>query len=85
MDPATVGLFGHSQGGWVVLEVAAADPTIGFVVTNSGPGVSWARQGRYATAAHLATDGASPAEVETAVEGYDRIVALVRPAPTSRP
>jgi pimeloyl-ACP methyl ester carboxylesterase len=33
------GLFGHSQGGWVVLEAlhqVAAD----FVVTNSGPGVS---------------------------------------------
>ena len=78
IDPATVGVFGHSQGGWVILEVAADDPSIAFVVTNSGPGVTWARQGRYATAAHLAADGASPDEVATALMAYDRIVGLVR-------
>ena len=78
VDPSRVGLFGHSQGGWVVLDVAAADPTIAYVVTNSGPGVTWAQQGRYATAAHLAADGASADDVDAALVGYDRIVALVR-------
>ena len=78
IDPATVGLFGHSQGGWVILEVAADDPSIAFVVTNSGPGVTWARQGRYATAAHLAADGASPDELATGLAAYDRIVGMVR-------
>ena len=78
VDPARVGVFGHSQGGWVVLEVAAADPSIAFVVTNSGPGVTWAQQGRYATAAHLAADGATAQDVAAAVAGYDTIVGLVR-------
>jgi pimeloyl-ACP methyl ester carboxylesterase len=40
VDGARLGIFGHSQGGWVVLEVAAADPWVAFVVANSGPGVS---------------------------------------------
>ena len=78
VDPSHIGLFGHSQGGWVVLEVAADDPSVAFVVTNSGPGVTWAQQGRYATAAHRAADGASTADVDAALAGYDAIVALVR-------
>ena len=78
VDPARVGVFGHSQGGWVVLEVAAMDPSIAFVVTNSGPGVSWAMQGRYATRAHLEADGVSAEDVAAGLGAYDRIVALVR-------
>ncbi len=73
-----LGLFGHSQGGWVVLDVAAADETIAFVVTNSGPGVTWAQQGRYATEIHLRAAGSSPGEIEAALRAYDRIVGLVR-------
>jgi pimeloyl-ACP methyl ester carboxylesterase len=73
-----IGLFGHSQGGWVVLDVAAADGAVAFVVTNSGPGVTWARQGRYATAAHLLAAGEPPGSIEAALDGYDRIVGLVR-------
>ena len=74
----TIGLFGHSQGGWVALDVAAADPTIAFVVTNSGPGVTWARQGRYATAAHLRATGVQPEAVARAVDAYDGIMAMTR-------
>ena len=54
------------------------DPSIAFVVTNSGPGVSWAKQGRYATGAHLAADGASKDAVAAGLAAYDGIVALVR-------
>jgi pimeloyl-ACP methyl ester carboxylesterase len=61
VDPGRLGLFGHSQGGWVVLEAAAADPSVAFVVTNSGPGVTMAHQERFATEAHMASAGA-PAE-----------------------
>jgi pimeloyl-ACP methyl ester carboxylesterase len=42
--PKPVGLFGHSQGGWVVVEAASRQPEIAFVVANSGPGVlHWSR------------------------------------------
>ena len=82
IDPATIGLFGHSQGGWVILEVAADDPSIAFVVTNAGPGVTWARQGRYATAAHLVAEGASPDEIAAGLAAYDGIVDLVRAGAT---
>ncbi|UUT35006.1 alpha/beta hydrolase [Microbacterium elymi] len=46
------GLFGHSQGGWVVLEAAAQD-AVGFVITNSGPAVGPREQETYSTAQTL--------------------------------
>jgi pimeloyl-ACP methyl ester carboxylesterase len=78
VDPARLGLFGHSQGGWVVLEVAAADPSVAFVITNSGPGVTMARQERFATEAHM-TAAEAPAEaVAGALATQDALIALVR-------
>jgi pimeloyl-ACP methyl ester carboxylesterase len=58
-DPPT-GFFGHSQGGWVVLE-AAREAEVDFVVTNSGPGVTPRVQETYSTANRLAgTDLGEP-------------------------
>ncbi len=78
MNPARLGLFGHSQGGWVVLEVAAADPSVAFVVTNSGPGVTMERQERYATEAHMAAAGAPADAIAGALAKQDALMALVR-------
>jgi pimeloyl-ACP methyl ester carboxylesterase len=46
-----VGVFGHSQGGWVVLEAVrrAASSDLAFAVTSSGPAVPMGAQERYAT------------------------------------
>jgi pimeloyl-ACP methyl ester carboxylesterase len=78
VDPARLGLFGHSQGAWVVLEVAAADPAVAFVVTNSGPGVTAALQERFATEAHMTAAGAPAEAVVAALATHDALVALVR-------
>ena len=78
IDPTRLGLFGHSQGGWVVLEVAAADPSVAFVITNSGPGVTMARQERFATEAHMTAGGAPADAVAGALATQDALVALVR-------
>jgi uncharacterized protein len=78
VDPARLGLFGHSQGGWVVLEVAAADPSVAFVTTNSGPGVTMARQERFATEAHMTAAGAPAEAVAGALATQDALIALVR-------
>ena len=72
-----LGLFGHSQGGWVVVEAAARGFPIAFVITNSGPGVSPARQERYSLANKLAGGG----EAE-ALATYDAVVAVMRECPT---
>jgi uncharacterized protein len=78
VDATRLGLFGHSQGGWVVLDVAAADPSVAFVVTNSGPGVTMERQERYATEAHMAAAGAPADAIAGALAKQDALMALVR-------
>lgn len=42
IDPARVGLVGHSEGGAVVPIVAARDPRVAFIVMMAGPGVDGA-------------------------------------------
>jgi pimeloyl-ACP methyl ester carboxylesterase len=57
-----IGLFGHSQGGWVVLEAAElcrAD----WVVANSGPAVTPIHQEGFSTAATLRRAGDDEAHV----------------------
>ena len=68
------GLFGHSQGGWVVIE-AATRGTVPFVVCNSGPGVSPAAQERYSFAMTLRARGDDPGPQ---LDAQDRIFALLR-------
>jgi uncharacterized protein len=71
-----LGLFGHSQGGWVVVEAAARGFAVGFVITNSGPGVTPARQERYSLASKLADDTRGEALV-----AYDAVVAVMAERP----
>lgn len=40
IDPARVGLIGHSEGGLIAPLVASEDPTIAFVALLAGPGVT---------------------------------------------
>jgi dienelactone hydrolase len=45
IDPARVGVCGHSQGGWIVQLAAAEDPAeIAFVVNLAGPNISVKQQ-----------------------------------------
>lgn len=45
IDPARVGVCGHSQGGWIVQMAAAEDPTeVAFVVSLAGPNISVKQQ-----------------------------------------
>ena len=39
IDPARVGVLGHSEGGLEVASMAAADPSLAFVVSMAGPAV----------------------------------------------
>jgi len=68
-----IGLFGHSQGGWVVIEAASRE-TVSFVICNSGPGVTPAQQERFALISSLpAGDDPAPHLAK-----FDRGLALAR-------
>ncbi len=72
------GVWGFSQGAWVALLAAAADPTLAFLVLVGCSAVSPARQMRYGTAEQLRQAGfGTPAIAElgklrTAYEDYER-------------
>lgn len=73
-----VGLFGHSQGGWVVLE-AAASTAANFVITSSGPAVTPRLQEEFSAGRGLARLDVSGAQVSDALrlleELFDRLSA----------
>jgi pimeloyl-ACP methyl ester carboxylesterase len=73
-----VGLFGHSEGGWVVLRAAAGRDDVAWVITNSCPGMTPAAQDRYALANAMRADGGAAEDVDTALALYDRVVVAGR-------
>jgi uncharacterized protein len=73
-----IGLFGHSQGGWVVVEAASRSTRVAFVVTSSGPGVSPGEQERYATRAYMGKAGIPEAELDEVGRYFDRLVSMMR-------
>ncbi|WP_106247263.1 alpha/beta hydrolase family protein [Allonocardiopsis opalescens] len=69
-----VGLFGHSEGGWVVLRAAAGREDAAWVVTCGCPGTTPAVQERHALAGALGRARTTAAETERALALYDRLV-----------
>ncbi len=67
IDPARVGVWGHSQGGWIGPLVAARSADVAFLVVNSGPGITPEAQDLYGMEHTLRRDGASEAEIEQAL------------------
>ena len=72
-----IGFFGHSQGGWVVVEAAARRPNTAFVVSNAGPGVSPANQERHATLMRLADHARDTAEFADAARCFELALACL--------
>ena len=75
---APVGLFGHSQGGWVVIEAASRSGDVAFVVTSSGPGVTPGEQERYAAKTRLERNGATDSEVADGLRSFDALLEILR-------
>ena len=67
-DAGCVGLYGHSQGGWVAPLAATLSDDVRFVVTTSGPAVSPAEQGLHAVEQAVRADGWPDEAVGSAVE-----------------
>ena len=47
VDAGRVGLFGHSQGGWLVQMLAGRLPDLAFAITSSGPSINLDAQNLY--------------------------------------
>jgi uncharacterized protein len=92
VDPTRIGIFGHSQGGWVAPLVAAQDPKTAFVIASSAGGIGLAETEEYSMGNALGVKQLPQAEatearafvhaiVDTAYRGapYDQLAAKVAP------
>ncbi|WP_408645903.1 alpha/beta hydrolase family protein [Mycobacteroides stephanolepidis] len=77
IDPRRIGIWGISQGGWVVPEIASRRPDLQFVIL-VGAAVNWLRQGRYHLLADLRHRGASESEIATALNRRETGLRLLR-------
>ena len=64
IDPAQMGIWGHSQGGWIGPLAASQSPDVAFLIVNSGPGISPPDQDLYGVEHTLRRAGASAEEIE---------------------
>lgn len=72
-----IGLFGHSQGGWVVVEVGSSRDDLAFVIANSGPGVTPSTQERHATVVRLVERVSDAQELGEAVRCFELVLACI--------
>lgn len=92
IDGKRIGLWGHSQGGWLSIVAAALAPEkIAFVIDHSGMFVPAWQQELYRLGAESAADGMPPSDVAKAVayearmmdvartgEGFDELAPIVK-------
>lgn len=75
-DARCVGLWGTSQAGWVMPEVARLRPDIAFTLALA-PAINWLRQGRYNTRAAMATAGEDEAKIQAREAHWRHIQTLL--------
>jgi pimeloyl-ACP methyl ester carboxylesterase len=79
IDPAQVGLFGHSEGGYLAPLVAARpDSGVAFVIAMAGPSVVGADVVNEQTRLIGAAEGTPPDELDVQVRDTTALVALLR-------
>lgn len=78
VDPARVGLFGLSQGGWVNIASAARDSSVAFLILVSTPGVSPYEQEEASLVQRMRRAGADAGLLEPALQHWRALVALAR-------
>lgn len=71
VDPARVGIWGISQGGWVAPLAASRGDKVAFVINHSGPGTSLRRQDLTMITNALADEGVTAAEIALVAAAFD--------------
>ena len=74
VDFQKFGLFGHSQGGWVVFLAASLSDKIDFVISNSGPSISPMEQDLYGLVYLNRQLNVSESDIQHAVNLHGKLV-----------
>lgn len=77
IDAQRIGLWGISQAGWVLPEVAARHPQLRFMIL-AGPAINWIRQGEYNLRAELDRRNASEDELAGQLRRRENDLTLLR-------
>ena len=83
IDPARVGLLGHSEGGLIAPRVATTHPGVAFVALLAGPGVPGLQVMQVQRRAVLKAMGLPEAMIEPRCKVGDAVDAAVMAAPTT--
>jgi uncharacterized protein len=67
IDARRLGVWGHSQGGWVTQIVAAQRPDLAFAISNSGPSIPVRAQDEYGLEHSMRAAGRPEAEIDDAL------------------
>lgn len=78
IDPKRIGIWGHSQGGWVAPIAAARSSDVAFVIAQSGPSVTAAEQEIYRVETSARNEGLGADEVADAADYERRLMAWVK-------
>ena len=62
IDPNKVGVWGASQGGWVITKLLNENDKVKFAI-GVAPAVNWLRQGKFNTSSEMAYEGYSSEEI----------------------
>ena len=73
-----IGLWGHSQGGWIVFLAASKSKSISFIISNSGPGIPTFEQDRYGIEYLNRAAGESEENIIQALKLYDSVMEAAR-------
>ena len=80
IDPARIGLIGHSEGGVVAPKVAAKDPKLAFIVLMAGPGVRLSDVLRAQRDKLLPAMGMGPEQIKKSQVLFDHAVRAMKDA-----
>lgn len=73
VDADRVGVWGQSQGGWMVQLIAARMPGLAFAIANSGPGIPPREQNHYGCEHTMRAAGRPEEEIARAVAFIDAL------------
>jgi pimeloyl-ACP methyl ester carboxylesterase len=73
LDSRRVGIWGQSQGGWIVQMLAGRLPDLPFAIANSGPSVGVVEQDLYGCEHEMRSRGHSEGEIEAALAFMTRL------------
>jgi dipeptidyl aminopeptidase/acylaminoacyl peptidase len=72
INPEGIGLAGHSQGGWVVMEAGGLDPDLAFIISLSGPTVTPREQDMARVGISLKCEGATEKKIRRVLNRLNR-------------